>query len=61
MYMQNRNRLIDIEHKRVITKREEEKGKGTELQRATWGSECRDVYYAVFLHSQSLFCACVCV
>ena len=31
----------------------EEKGKGTELQRATWGSECRDVYHAVFLHSQS--------
>ena len=28
MYIQNRNRLIDIENKLVITKREEKKGKG---------------------------------
>ena len=28
MYIQNRNRLIDIANKLVITKREEKKGKG---------------------------------
>ena len=28
MFIQNRNRLIDIENKLVITKREEKKGKG---------------------------------
>ena len=32
MYMQNRNRLINIENKLVITKREEEKGKGTNYE-----------------------------
>ena len=36
MYMQNRNRLINIENKLVITKREEEKGKGTNYEMNTY-------------------------
>ena len=48
MYMQNRNRLIDIENKLGITKREEEQGKGTnyetEIQGTIYSSDKQQGY-----------------
>ena len=42
MYMQNRNRAIDIENKLVVTKREREKGE-SQIR----GTELTDIHYYI--------------